>query len=93
MFSHWSDLQKYEVQWQDHNDRRGEAEASNNCTENMGKGVWTNANKTHEVRTSTTLRSVFGRYGSLTSTAHECWVINSLSDNILDYNLFKPSHV
>lgn len=44
MFSHWSDLQKYEVQWQDHNDRRGEAEASNNCTENMGKGVWTNAN-------------------------------------------------
>ena len=23
MFSHWSDLQKYEVQWQDHNDRRG----------------------------------------------------------------------
>jgi len=58
MFSHWSDLQKYEVQWQDHNDRHGEAEASNNCTENMGKVVWTNANKTHEVRTSTTLRSV-----------------------------------
>ena len=92
MFSHWSDLQKYEVQWQDHNDRRG-TEASNNCTENMGKGVWTNANKTHEVRTSTTLSSVFGRYGSLTSTAHECWGINSQSDNILDYNLFKPSHV
>ena len=45
MFNHWSDLQKYEVQWQDHNDRRGEAEASNNCTENMGKGVWTNAIK------------------------------------------------
>ena len=45
MLSHWSDLQKYEVQWQDHNDRRGEAEASNNCTENMGKGVWTNATK------------------------------------------------
>ena len=37
MFSHWSDLQKYEVQWQDHNDRRGEAEASNNCTETMEK--------------------------------------------------------
>jgi len=35
MFSHWSDLQKYEVQWLDHNDRRGEAEASNNCTETM----------------------------------------------------------
>jgi hypothetical protein len=33
-------------------------EAGNNCTGNMGKGVWTNANKTHEVRTSTTLRSV-----------------------------------
>ena len=58
---------------QNYNDRRGEAEASNNCTENMGKGVWTNANKTHEVRTSTTLRSVL--WPIWVAYKHRTWVL------------------
>ena len=47
--------------------------SSDNCTENMGKVVWTNANKTHEVRTSTTLRSVL--WPIWVAYKHRTWVL------------------
>jgi hypothetical protein len=59
-------------------------EAGNNCTENMGEGVWTNANtSTRSENKYNTELCVLADMGRLQlSTAQECWVINSLS--ILD---------
>ena len=62
MFSHWSDLQKYEVQWQDHRITMIAVERPKLVTtvqKTWEKECGQMQIQAHEVRTSTTLSSVF----------------------------------
>ena len=76
MFSHWSDLQKYEVQWQDYRITMIAVERPKLVTtvqKTWEKECGQMQIQAHEARTSTTLSSVFWR--TWVAYKHRTWVL------------------
>ena len=61
--------------------------------------MWTLCDKEHEARAHTELcvlidkLSLLSTVNSQTYTENKCWVIGCQQNTVLDYKLFKPSHV